>query len=221
MSDKKQGAQGMASRMPTSFGILAGMLVVLALITVGIAAAGVADVTGATLPTVIMAPVKGFSDAVSVCLFVMVLGGFLGVVTATGALDAGVATLVHKLKSNEIMLIPILMLLFSIGGTTFGMGEETVPFYFLLAATMVAAGFDAMVGASMVLLGAGSGVLGSTINPFATGSAIDSLSGTGIEVNQGISSVRAWCCGSPPSASPSSSSCPTPSASRPIRAVPS
>ena len=87
-----------------------------------------------------------------VCLFVMILGGFLGIVTETGALDAGIAALVHKLKGNELVLIPILMAIFSIGGTTYGMCEETVPFYLLLAATMVAAGFDSLTGAAVVLL---------------------------------------------------------------------
>lgn len=81
----------------------------------------------------------------------------------------------QKLKGNEIMLIPVLMLIFSLGGTTYGMCEETVPFYALLAATMMAAGFDPMVGAATVLLGAGCGCLGSTVNPFAVGAAVDAL----------------------------------------------
>lgn len=83
------------------------------------------------------------------------------------------------------MLIPILMFIFSIGGTTYGMLEETVGFYILLAATMVMAGMDTIVGASIVLLGAGSGVLGSTINPFAVGAAVSALP-EGVVVNQGI-----------------------------------
>ena len=99
--------------------------------------------------------------------------------------DAGIAALVKKLKGNELILIPILMFIFSIGGTTYGMCEETVPFYLLLAATMVAAGFDSVVGAAVVLLGAGCGVLGSTVNPFAVGAAVDSLSSSGIVINQG------------------------------------
>ncbi len=173
-------------KMPTSYAILAVMLIALACITIVASAFGAKGVTAATLPMIVMAPAKGFADAVPVCFFVMMLGGFLGVVTKTGALDAGISTLVHKLKGRELALIPILMTLFSIGGTSFGMGEETVPFYFLLAATMYAAGFDAMVGAAMVLLGAGCGVLGSTINPFATGAAIDALNSVGIEANQGI-----------------------------------
>ncbi len=123
--------------------------------------------------------------ALEVCFFVMILGGFLGVMTKTGALDNGIAALVKKLHGNELVLIPILMILFSIGGTTYGMCEETVPFYVLLAATMYAAGFDAMVGSAVVLLGAGCGVIGSTVNPFAVGAAVSSLVDAGIEVNQG------------------------------------
>ena len=116
----------------------------------------------------------------------MILGGFLGMMTETGALDNGIAVLVQKLKGNEIMLIPVLMFIFSLGGTTYGMCEETVPFYALLAATMMAAGFDPMVGAATVLLGAGCGCLGSTVNPFAVGAAVDALTGVGIQVNQTI-----------------------------------
>ena len=168
----------------SSFTILLIILVALAIITVIMSAMGVEGVEGATLSGVLTAPVAGFSDALPVCLFVMILGGFLGIITETGALDAGIAALVHKLKGNELVLIPILMIIFSIGGTTYGMCEETVPFYLLLAATMVAAGFDSLTGAAVVLLGAGCGVLGSTVNPFAVGVAVDALSGVGIAVNQ-------------------------------------
>ena len=146
-------------RTISSFAILLIILVVLAVVTVVMALTGAGGVEGATISNVATAPVKGFTDALPVCLFVLVLGGFLGIVAETGALDAGIATLVKKLHGNELVLIPILMFIFSIGGTTYGMCEETVPFYILLAATMVAAGFDSMVGASVVLLGAGCGVL--------------------------------------------------------------
>ena len=184
MSEKTKD-KSRKKRTISSFTILVLLLIALAIITVIMGWAGVQGVTGATVADVTTAPVKGFTDALPVCLFVLILGGFLGIVTETGALDAGIAALVKKLKGNELILIPILMFIFSIGGTTYGMCEETVPFYLLLAATMVAAGFDSIVGAAVVLLGAGCGVLGSTVNPFAVGAAVDSLSGTGIEINQG------------------------------------
>lgn len=172
--------------MPSSFTILLALLAIVAVITVIVSGTSGGAVTAARLSDFCTAPIKGFADALPVCLFVMILGGFLGMMTETGALDNGIAVLVQKLKGNEIMLIPVLMLIFSLGGTTYGMCEETVPFYALLAATMMAAGFDPMVGAATVLLGAGCGCLGSTVNPFAVGAAVDALTGVGIEVNQSI-----------------------------------
>ena len=172
--------------MPSSFTILLALLAIVAVVTVIVSGTSGGAVTAARLSDFCTAPIKGFADALPVCLFVMILGGFLGMMTETGALDNGIAVLVQKLKGNEIMLIPVLMFIFSLGGTTYGMCEETVPFYALLAATMMAAGFDPMVGAATVLLGAGCGCLGSTVNPFAVGAAVDALTGVGIEVNQSI-----------------------------------
>ena len=142
-------------------------------------------VVGATLSQTLLAPILGFSDAIDICLFVLILGAFLKVVTKTGALETGIEVLIKKLKGKELVLIPILMFIFSIGGTTYGMLEETVGFYAILSVAMVAAGMDTLVASAVVLLGAGSGVLGSTINPFAVGAAIDSLP-AGVEVNQAV-----------------------------------
>ena len=172
--------------MPSSFTILLALLAIVAVITVIVSGTSGGAVTAARLSDFCTAPILGFADALPVCLFVMILGGFLGMMTETGALDNGIAVLVQKLKGNEIMLVPVLMLIFSLGGTTYGMCEETVPFYALLAATMMAAGFDPMVGAATVLLGAGCGCLGSTVNPFAVGAAVDALTGVDIAVNQSI-----------------------------------
>ena len=140
---------------------------------------------GASLSQILMSPILGFEDAVDVAIFIMVLGGFLAIINRTEAFETGIKVLVQKLKGRELVLIPILMLIFSIGGTTYGMLEETVGFYVLLAAAMMAAGMDPLVGSAVILLGAGSGVLGSTINPFATGAAISALP-EAIKVNQGL-----------------------------------
>lgn len=142
-------------------------------------------VVSAKISDVLLSPILGYADAIDVCVFVLILGGFLAIVQKTGALETGIKVLVKKLKGNELILIPILMIIFSIGGTTYGMLEETVGFYALLAFTMVAAGMDTIVASATILLGAGSGVLGSTINPFATGAAIAALPEE-IVVNQGI-----------------------------------
>ena len=121
--------------------------------------------------------------AIDVALFVLIIGGFLGVTMKTGAINAGIAWVVGKLKGKEKWMFPIMMTLFAIGGTTFGMAEESLAFYALIITVMLAAGYDALAAGAVILLGAGIGVLGSTINPFATGIASD-LAGTNI--NEGL-----------------------------------
>ena len=142
-------------------------------------------VVGAELYQILLAPFNGFADALDVCVFVMILGGFLKVITKTGALETGIKLLVKKLKGKEYLLILLLMFIFSVLGTTYGFLEESVAFYVLLAATMFAAGMDPLVGVATILLGAGSGVLGSTINPFATGVALSAMKDAGIAYDQG------------------------------------
>ncbi|WP_119165287.1 YfcC family protein [Algihabitans albus] len=129
---------------------------------------------------VAMAPIAGFFDPVSyearaidVALFVLIIGGFLGVVTKTGAIDAGIDRAMHALKGREKWMIPILMALFAAGGTIYGMAEETLAFYALIIPVMIAARYDAVTGVAIIMLGAGVGTLGSTINPFATVIASD------------------------------------------------
>lgn len=109
--------------------------------------------------------------AIDVALFVIIIGGFLGVTMKTGAITTGINSLVRSLEGREKLMIPVLMGVFALGGSTYGMAEETLAFYPLIVAVMIAAGYDALTGAAILLLGAGIGVLGSTINPFATGIA--------------------------------------------------
>ena len=109
--------------------------------------------------------------AIDVALFIIVIGGFLGVTMRTGAIQSGIGRLVSRLKGRERWMIPILMTVFALGGTTYGMAEESLAFYSLVIAVMIAAGYDALTGAAVVLIGCGIGTFGSTINPFATGIA--------------------------------------------------
>jgi uncharacterized ion transporter superfamily protein YfcC len=118
-----------------------------------------------------------------VALFIIIIGGFLGVTMATGAIQAGIGRLVLRLRGRERWMIPILMGVFALGGTTYGMAEESLAFYALVITVMIAAGYDALVGAAVLLLGCGIGTLGSTLNPFATGIA----SGfAGVSISEGI-----------------------------------
>lgn len=125
----------------------------------------------------------GLYGAIDVAFFIIVIGGFLGVTMKTGAIDAGIGRVVQKLGTRAPLLIMTLMAIFAAGGTSYGMAEESLAFYVLIISTLIALGYDALVGTAVVLLGAGIGVIGSTINPFATGIA----SGiAGIPVGEGI-----------------------------------
>jgi uncharacterized ion transporter superfamily protein YfcC len=128
-------------------------------------------------------PVEGTARAIDVALFVLFIGGFLGVVTKTGAIDAGIGRAMTALKGREVWMIPILMAAFAAGGTSYGMAEESLAFYALIIPVMMAAGFDALTAVAVIMLGAGIGTLGSTINPFATVIASDAA---GIPFTQGI-----------------------------------
>ncbi|EOL9037869.1 YfcC family protein [Cronobacter sakazakii] len=142
------------------------------------------------ITAILLAPVDGLynhvtytAGAIDVALFVLIIGGFLGVVNKTGAIDAGIERVTERLHGKEEWMIPILMALFAAGGTIYGMAEESLPFYTLLVPVMMAARFDPLVAAATVLLGAGIGTLGSTINPFAT---VIAANAAGIPFTNGI-----------------------------------
>ena len=168
-------------KLPTAYSILLLITIVIAIVTQFLP-----GVKPAKLSDVIMAPINGLKDAIDISLYVLLIGGFLGVVTKTGALDAGIGAVVKKLNGKELLLIPILMFIFSLGGTSYGMAEETLAFYALITATMMAAGFDSLTAVGTILLGAGSGVLGSTVNPFLVSTSIDSLKGVKIVANEAV-----------------------------------
>ena len=142
---------------------------------------------------VILAPIAGLYDpgllgsstsaAIDVAVFVLIIGGFIGVVTRTGAIDAGIGCLLTRLAGREIVMIPILMLAFAFGGTTYGMAEESLAFYAIVIPVFLRAGYDALTGVAVIMLGAGIGVIGSTVNAFAT---VVASKGAGIPLTDGI-----------------------------------
>lgn len=189
-------------KMPSAFTILFIIIFLVAILT-WFAPAGTyqyVDETAATLEPIpgtyeriasnpqglweaLSAPIQGFFDAVDIILFLLVIGGFLGLVTDTGAIGAGIGAVVSKFRGRETLMIPILMSIFALGGTVFGMWEETIAFYIIILPVFIAAGFDALTGFAVIALGAGIGCLASTVNPFATGIA----SGfAGISIGEGI-----------------------------------
>ncbi|MTH99082.1 YfcC family protein [Roseibium sp. RKSG952] len=139
---------------------------------------------------IFMAPIGGLYDpnsyvanAIDVAVFVLVIGGFLMVVTHTGAIDAGIGSVMKRMKGRERWMIPILMAFFASGGTIYGMAEESLAFYALIIPVMLRAGYDAVTGVAIIMLGAGIGTLGSTINPFAT---VIAANAAGIPFTDGI-----------------------------------
>lgn len=186
---------GIASRFPTAYTILFGLILFMAALTWFVPAGQydrvqnealgrevavpgtykAVEAAPQSLFDIFLAPVNGFysqsagtANAIDVSLFVLIIGGFLGVVNSTGAINAGIARAMNAMRGREKWMIPIMMALFAAGGTTYGMAEETLAFYVLIIPVMIAARYDAVTGVAIILVGAGIGVLGSTINPFAT-----------------------------------------------------
>ncbi|MER2509992.1 MAG: YfcC family protein [Amaricoccus sp.] len=182
-------------KFPTAFTILFGLIVLVAALTWIIPAGqyerAMNETLGKEAPVpgtyaqvepnpqglgaVLMAPIAGLYDpdtgmanAVDVAVFVLVIGGFLAVVTRTGAIDAGIGWLLTALRGREIWMIPILMTAFALGGTSYGMAEESLAFYAIVLPVFIRAGYDALTGVAVILLGCGIGTLGSTFNAFAT-----------------------------------------------------
>jgi uncharacterized ion transporter superfamily protein YfcC len=119
----------------------------------------------------------------AIFLFVLAVGAFITVTMKTESIQTGIGRLALRFRHSGSVLIAILMAVFAIGGTSYGMWEETLGFFVLLVPLALALGYDRMVAASIVFLGAGTGVIASTVNPFSTGVASDAA---GITVGEGI-----------------------------------
>ncbi|EHR78791.1 C4-dicarboxylate ABC transporter permease [Thermococcus litoralis DSM 5473] len=115
--------------------------------------------------------VKGLQEAAPIIFFVFIIGGLIGVTEATGALQAGLSAAALKMRGKEKLFIPALMILFGLGGSVFGMAEETLAFVPLMIGLAVAMGYDRVVGISISFLGAAAGFAGAFMNPFTIGVA--------------------------------------------------
>ena len=120
------------------------------------------------------APIKGIIGAANIIAFVLLVGGAFSVLTATGAMDAGLGSVLKYAKKNPGMrhlIIPLLMVLFSLGGCTFGMSEENLVFILITIPLARSMGYDNIVGIAIPFVGAGAGFAGAVINPFTVGIA--------------------------------------------------
>ena len=128
-------------------------------------------------------PIKGIIEAADIIFLVLIIGGLIGIMNFTGAFDAGITWLANMLKGREFLLIVLVTSLIALGGTTFGLAEETIAFYPILIPVFLAAKYDAMVALASIYIGSSIGTMCATTNPFSTIIASDAA---GINWTTGI-----------------------------------
>lgn len=145
--------------------------------SVKIGAAGIVDL--------FWVPIQGFIQKADIVIFILALGAFINVVLVSKSMIGSAQIITKKLKGKEVWAIPFIMILFSILGSTEGFAEESLGFYMIMIPLMIAAGFDSFTGLMMVLLGAGVGVMGSTVNPFVITVAVNAITDGGFDISAG------------------------------------
>ena len=135
------------------------------------------------LKSIIMSPVQGVMDTVDIIVFVLILGGIIGLINKTGTFDAGIAALSKKARGKEFILVTFIFLLITLGGTTFGLAEETIALYPILMPIFIASGYDAIVCIAAIYMGSSIGTMFSTTNPF---SVVIASNAAGISFSEGL-----------------------------------
>jgi uncharacterized ion transporter superfamily protein YfcC len=131
----------------------------------------------------ILSLVNGVYDSVDIILFVLIIGGLIGILDYSGAFNAGIAALSRVTKGKEYILIVFVTILIALGGTTFGLAEETIALYPILVPVFLAAKYDALVCISAIYMGSSIGTMMSTVNPF---SVVIASNAAGINFTEGM-----------------------------------
>ncbi len=121
---------------------------------------------------VLESPIKGFLDGALLICFLLMIGGSFAIFQETGAVEFGIRRLTDAISRRpylEGMLIPALMVVFSLAGSIFGMAEETIPFVIIFIPLARRLGYDSIVGASIPFLGSAAGFAAAFFNPFTVG----------------------------------------------------
>ncbi|MFL6711088.1 MAG: YfcC family protein [Massilia sp.] len=121
-----------------------------------------------------MAPIKGFVEAALIIGFVLIVGGAFSVLQKTAAIDALIGAVVRAHSRSSVvraLVIPVFITLFSLGGATFGMAEEAIPFILIFVPMALALGYDSVVGVSIPFVGSQVGFGAAFLNPFNVGVA--------------------------------------------------
>jgi uncharacterized ion transporter superfamily protein YfcC len=129
----------------------------------------------------------GMIDGAGIIFFILIIGGAFGILKETGALDALIVNITRKLANRELLLIPVLMMFFAVGGALMGMAEETIVYIAIITPVAIALKLDAMVGFAIVSLGANIGFMSAVLNPFNIGVAqsiaeLPTFSGIGLRL---------------------------------------
>lgn len=132
---------------------------------------------------ILKAPIEGVFDTVDIMVFVLILGGIIGIINKIGAFDAGIAALSKRTKGKEFLLVTLVFLLTTLGGTTFGLAEETIAFYPILMPIFLVSGFDAITCIAAIYMGSSIGTMFSTVNPF---SVVIASNAAGINFTNGL-----------------------------------
>lgn len=132
---------------------------------------------------VLIAPIKGIAETIDIIIFVLILGGIIGLINKVGAFDAGISALSKKTKGKEFLLVVLVFSLTTLGGTTFGLAEETIAFYPILMPIFLISGFDAITCIAAIYMGSSIGTMFSTTNPF---SVVIASNAAGINFTAGL-----------------------------------
>ncbi len=178
-------------KMPSSMTIILFVILFTLILTWGFSGAtygsiesGIQHVEAVGLIGTGNAVISGFQQAAGVIIFLFAIGAFIEVMLRSGTLEAGVSSTLRRFSNKIIWVIPILFVMFALGGTIYGMQEETIGFIPIIVPFLVLAGFDTMTGLLVILLGSTTGFTASTVNPFAIGAAVDAVNdGTGLGDN--------------------------------------
>jgi len=134
------------------------------------------EATPQNLFDVLKAPMQAFlrSQTAEIMAFLLIIGGAFMVVEKTGAITAFIKRLSRVFLEHPALknlYIPISMILFSIGGATFGMSEEVLIFIPIFIPLSLSLGYDSMVGVTVPFIGAAAGFASAFMNPFTLGIA--------------------------------------------------
>ena len=130
------------------------------------------------------APIQGFADAAEIATSILVSGGMIALLNHTGTMDAGIGVLLKRFSGNTLIII--LMAVFALMGSVYGAWEELPAYAVIVIPLFVSAGYDAVTGMMVILIGATVGNMASVVNPYSIGAAVAAIGNPGLSLGSGI-----------------------------------